>query len=142
MFGQPVPAVYPVFANDMHPVAFAAHRVGGDIVRDDPVASLAREFRLGVGDDVVCFGGKADQQRRSLGGFGKACEDVGIFGKRERRDDAAAVLLDLLPCRIGGAPVGDRCDHYCCINGQAGFDFGGHFDGCFDIDADDTRRGR
>src|SRR3546814_6080307 len=50
---HPVPAVYAVLTNDMHLVALAPHRVGGHIVRDDPVTSLARELRLRVGNEVV-----------------------------------------------------------------------------------------
>src|SRR3546814_10546402 len=42
-FGQPVPAVHTVLADDMHLVALAPHRVGGNIVRDDPVAPLRSE---------------------------------------------------------------------------------------------------
>src|SRR3546814_18496282 len=80
----PVPAVYAVFANDMHAVRFAAHRVGRNIVRDDPVTSLARELRLRMGNEVVRLGGKADQQRRALGTRGQPCEAIGRASCRAR----------------------------------------------------------
>src|SRR3546814_19590655 len=66
LFAHPVPAVYAVLTNDMHLVALAPHRVGGPIVRDDPVPSLARDLRPPVGHEVVRLGGETDTQPPAL----------------------------------------------------------------------------
>ena len=57
-----------VARQQMNGVAVAAHHAGRrrDVVGDDPVAALAREFCLGVLDQVFGLGGKADHQRRPL----------------------------------------------------------------------------
>src|SRR3546814_18394729 len=75
--GQPVPAVYAVFANDMDPVGLAAHRVGGDIVGDDPVPSLAVELRPRMVDHAVGLGGNAESPRGGLGAIREAATNIG-----------------------------------------------------------------
>src|SRR3546814_14943489 len=102
---HPVPAVYAVLTNDMHLVALAPHRVGGHIVRDDPVTSLARELRLRVGNEVVRLGGETDQQRRALRTLGQPRENVGILGERQRRSEERRVGEGgVSTCRSRGSP--------------------------------------
>src|SRR3546814_16788934 len=80
----------------MDPVGLAAHRVGGDIVGDDPVASLAVELRPRMVDHVVGLGGKADQQRGALRALSEAGKNIGILGERERGHPPTTLLIDLL----------------------------------------------
>ena len=75
----------------MNRVAVAAHHAGRrrDIVGDDPVAALAREFGLGVVDQMLGLGGKADHQRRPpVPQFRDRRKDIGIFHQLQRRHAA------------------------------------------------------
>ena len=69
-------------ADQMHLVVIAAEGAGlrRDVVGEDPVAALRGKLRLGIGDNVVGLGGKANDQAwavvlaRRQGG-----QDIGIF---------------------------------------------------------------
>ena len=74
-------------------VAVAAHDAGlrRNVVGENPVAAFAGELGLGIGGDILGFGGKADHQFWPLRlAVGDGREDVGIF----RRATAPAS-----PCR-------------------------------------------
>ena len=79
---------------------------GRDVVGEDPVAALARALGLGVGDEVLGLGGKADDEARpAVPGGAQTREDVGILDQVQRR--RRALLLQLLR-RLLDAPVGHR----------------------------------
>ena len=82
---------------------------GRDVVGDDPVAALARELGLGVRDDVLGLGRKADDQARPLGlAMRDGRQDVGVLDQRQRRRSPPCLLLDLLRAGSRDPPVGDR----------------------------------
>ena len=60
-------------------------------------AFLDASLALGIGDHVVGFGGKADQQARSIGMLAKRRENVGVG--RELELGRAVALLELRRCR-------------------------------------------
>ena len=68
-------------------VGRAAHDAGfgADVVGENPVAAFAPQLGGGVGDDVVGFGGEADDQTRPVGaGAGERGQDVGVGDEGER----------------------------------------------------------
>ena len=90
-----------VGGDEMNGVAVAAHDAGRrrNIVGDDPVAALAGELRLGVGDDVVGLGRKAYDQPRPAGlAMRDGGEDVGVLHEFDGR--RPAMLLDLAAALI------------------------------------------
>ena len=91
-------------------VGVAAHDAGlrRNVVGEDPVAALPGELHLGIGDDVVGFRGKSNDERRAAGfAVGDGRKDIRILDQRERRR-AALLFLDLACARALGAPIGDR----------------------------------
>ena len=102
------------------PVAFgiSTRRTGcGPMVTHQQRHALARAFGLGVGREVVAFGGESHAEQRPRPGarrLGHSGEDVGVFGESELRHVARPVFLDLVFASAVGPPVGHggRGDEY------------------------------
>src|SRR5512145_2052475 len=89
---QAIPGFDTVRIDEMYGIGVAAERSAAraDVVGDDPVAAFAATLGFGVRDNVLGFGGEADDQPRprfSLGGEGR--ENIGIFRQLERWRPAA-----------------------------------------------------
>ena len=85
-----------VRGDQMNRVGVAAHDAGlrRNVVGENPVAAFFGELRLGIGDDVIGLGGKADDEARPAGfAMRDGRQDIGILDQLERRR-AALLLLD------------------------------------------------
>ena len=67
-FGLRRPVLDAVLGDQRHRVAVAAHDAGlrRHVIGDDPVAAFLRELGFGIADDILGFGGKADDELRPV----------------------------------------------------------------------------
>ena len=129
----------------MHAVGVAAHHAAAvrpadaaavrDVVSDDPVRALGREFAPCVGDDIGCLGREADDEARaSLRVGGDRAQDVRVFDQGELWSRGAGRFLDLVGARARHAPIGDGGGEDADIGGQSRSDGRQHLLGGFDVD--------
>ena len=77
----------------MHFVFVRAEHPGGNVIGDDEIAALAREFFPRVAQQIARFGREAhDQRRASRLARRDARENIGIFDKGQRRRAAVRVV--------------------------------------------------
>src|SRR5689334_11181102 len=77
--GHRRPILDRIAVHDVNRVSLAAEGAGSrrHVIGEDPVAALALALRAGVGDDILGFGGKADDEPRAVvAASGDRREDV------------------------------------------------------------------
>src|SRR5262249_59105098 len=93
-------------SNEVNGIDVAAHNTTGgrDVIRNDPVAAFTGKLCPCIGDNLVGFGGKTDDEPRSPRlAMGDAREDVRILGERQTRR-AIRLLFVLARAPSFGAP--------------------------------------
>ena len=105
---------------------------GGDVVGEDPVAAFAPPLFLGVAQEVVGFGGEADDEFRARFSFPReALKDIRRFFQFQL--GARLVFFDFVAGLASRTPIADRRHADGDIHRQRGFAGFVHLGGAFYI---------